>query len=110
MHVQYLSNFTIHSGVSIFVYIFCDFLWQFSQRYVNCPVDFLSSGLEVLRVINEPTAAALAYGLHTKPGINNVLVVDLGGGTLDVSLLSVQGGMFLTQAMAGTNIDDIYIK
>ena len=86
------------------------FLWQFSQRYVNCPVDFLSSGFKVLRVINEPTAAALAYGLHTKPGINNVLVVDLGGGTLDVSLLSVQGGMFLTQAMAGTNIDDICIK
>ena len=77
---------------------------------VNWPVDFLSSGFKVLRVINEPTAAALAYGLHTKPGINNVLVVDLGGGTLDVSLLSVQGGMFLTQAMAGTNIDDICIK
>ena len=88
----------------------CHFLWQFSQRYVNCPVDFRLSGFKVLRVINEPTAAALAYGLHTKPGINNVLVVDLGGGTLDVSLLSVQGGMFLTQAMAGTNIDDICIK
>lgn len=52
-------------------------------------------------MINEPTAAALAYGLHKKSGISNVLVVDLGGGTLDVSLLSVQGGMFLTMAMAG---------
>ena len=59
------------------------------------------AGLEVLRVINEPTAAALAYGLHKKTGLQNVLVVDLGGGTLDVSLLNVQGGMFLTQAMAG---------
>ncbi|GFO25767.1 heat shock 70 kda protein 13 [Plakobranchus ocellatus] len=61
------------------------------------------TGLEILRVINEPTAAAMAYGLHTKSDIHNVLVVDLGGGTLDVSLLNVQGGMFLTQAMAGNN-------
>lgn len=61
------------------------------------------AGLEVLRVINEPTAAALAYGLHNKLGLENVVVVDLGGGTLDVSLLNVQGGMFLTQAMAGNN-------
>lgn len=61
------------------------------------------AGLEVLRIINEPTAAALAYGLHNKLGLENVIVVDLGGGTLDVSLLNVQGGMFLTQAMAGNN-------
>lgn len=58
-------------------------------------------GLDVMRVINEPTAAALAYGLHNKLGLQNVVVVDLGGGTLDVSMLNVQGGMFLTQAMAG---------
>ena len=55
----------------------------------------------MLRIITEPTAAALAYGLHKKSGIRNVLVVDLGGGTLDVSLLNIQGGMFLTQAIAG---------
>lgn len=53
-----------------------------------------------MRVINEPTAAAMAYGLH-KVDVFNVLVVDLGGGTLDVSLLNKQGGMFLTRAMAG---------
>lgn len=58
------------------------------------------AGLEILRVINEPTAAAMAYGLH-KVDVFNVLVVDLGGGTLDVSLLNKQGGMFLTRAMAG---------
>ena len=58
-------------------------------------------GFDVLRIITEPTAAALAYGLHKKSGIRNVLVVDLGGGTLDVSLLNIQGGMFLTQAIAG---------
>lgn len=69
------------------------------------PVSYLCllcvTGIDVWRVINEPTAAALAYGLHKKSGLNNVLVVDLGGGTLDVSLLNIQGGMFLTQAMAG---------
>ena len=59
------------------------------------------TGFDVLRIITEPTAAALAYGLHKKSGIRNVLVVDLGGGTLDVSLLNIQGGMFLTQAIAG---------
>lgn len=61
------------------------------------------AGLKVLRVINEPTAAAMAYGLHKKKDITNVLVVDFGGGTLDVSLLSIQGGMFYTMAMAGNN-------
>ncbi|XP_026880129.1 heat shock 70 kDa protein 13 [Electrophorus electricus] len=60
------------------------------------------AGLDILRVINEPTAAAMAYGLH-KVDVFNVLVVDLGGGTLDVSLLNKQGGMFLTRAMAGNN-------
>ncbi|XP_038622178.1 heat shock 70 kDa protein 13 isoform X2 [Tachyglossus aculeatus] len=60
------------------------------------------AGLKILRVINEPTAAAMAYGLH-KVDVFNVLVVDLGGGTLDVSLLNKQGGMFLTRAMAGNN-------
>lgn len=73
---------------------FPNFLHLF--EYNDCTV-----GLEVWRVINEPTAAALAYGLHTKPELKTVLVVDLGGGTLDVSLLRVQGGMFLTQGMAG---------
>lgn len=61
------------------------------------------AGIDVLRVINEPTAAALAYGLHTKEGAHDVLVIDLGGGTLDVSLLDIQSGMFLTRAMAGNN-------
>ncbi|XP_063061234.1 heat shock 70 kDa protein 13 [Engraulis encrasicolus] len=60
------------------------------------------AGLDILRVINEPTAAAMAYGLH-KVDVANVLVVDLGGGTLDVSLLNKQGGMFFTKAMAGNN-------
>lgn len=61
------------------------------------------AGIEVLRIINEPTAAALAYGLHKKKNLKFVVVVDIGGGTSDVSLLYVQQGMFLTQAIAGNN-------
>jgi stress 70 chaperone-associated protein len=61
------------------------------------------AGIDVLRIINEPTAAALAYGLHEHSHITNVMVVDLGGGTLDISLLNIQGGMFVTMAMAGNN-------
>lgn len=60
-------------------------------------------------MINEPTAAAMAYGLH-KVDVFNVLVVDLGGGTLDVSLLNKQGGMFLTRAMAGRNLTVTFEK
>ena len=52
------------------------------------------AGLEVLRVINEPTAAAIAYGLDKKGKEENILVFDLGGGTFDVSLLSIEDGIF----------------
>ncbi|XP_001362532.1 heat shock 70 kDa protein 13 isoform X2 [Monodelphis domestica] len=76
---------------------------EFDLRQRNCTVQAANlAGLKILRVINEPTAAAMAYGLH-KADVVNVLVIDLGGGTLDVSLLNKQGGMFLTRAMAGNN-------
>ncbi|KAI1715243.1 hsp70 protein [Ditylenchus destructor] len=61
------------------------------------------AGMNVRRIISEPTAAALSYGLHKKKGVDYVLVVDLGGGTLDVSILWLNGGIFITQAMAGNN-------
>ncbi|VDO31552.1 unnamed protein product [Brugia timori] len=61
------------------------------------------AGMESRRVISEPTAAALAYGLHKKKDVQYIVVVDLGGGTLDVSILWLQGGMFMTVAMAGNN-------
>ena len=60
------------------------------------------AGLEVLRIINEPTAAALAYGLDNKDGNEKtVLIFDLGGGTFDVSLLSIEDGIFEVKATAG---------
>merc|ERR1719451_184080 len=52
------------------------------------------SGLNVMRIINEPTAAAIAYGMDKKAGEKNILVYDLGGGTFDVSLLTIDGGVF----------------
>merc|ERR1712166_942026 len=59
------------------------------------------SGLEVLRIINEPTAAAIAYGMDKKAGEQNIIVFDLGGGTFDVSLLTIDGGVFEVVATAG---------
>jgi len=52
------------------------------------------AGLTVMRIINEPTAAAIAYGMDKKEGEKNVLVFDLGGGTFDVSLLTIDNGVF----------------
>ncbi|CAN0043823.1 unnamed protein product [Heterosigma akashiwo] len=59
------------------------------------------AGLTVLRIINEPTAAAIAYGLDRKGREKHVLIFDLGGGTFDVSLLSIEEGIFEVKATAG---------
>lgn len=60
------------------------------------------AGLKVERVLNEPTAAAIAYGLDNgKKEEENVLVFDLGGGTFDVTLLAIDGGVFEVKATAG---------
>ncbi|MCA1834017.1 MAG: molecular chaperone DnaK [Actinomycetota bacterium] len=59
------------------------------------------AGLEVLRIINEPTAAALAYGLDKSQKDHTVLVFDLGGGTFDVSLLEIGEGVFEVKATHG---------
>src|ERR671918_633573 len=59
------------------------------------------AGLEVLRIINEPTAASLAYGLDKEGSDETVLVFDLGGGTFDVSLLEIGEGVFEVKATAG---------
>merc|ERR1712147_175226 len=59
------------------------------------------AGLDVLRIINEPTAAAIAYGMDKKSGEKNIVVFDLGGGTFDVSLLTIDNGVFEVVATAG---------
>ncbi|AZB72266.1 molecular chaperone DnaK [Synechococcus elongatus] len=61
------------------------------------------AGLEVLRIVNEPTAAALSYGLDKLDENSRILVFDLGGGTLDVSILQLGDGVFEVKATAGNN-------
>lgn len=85
-----------------------------SQAVITVPAYFSDSqrqatkdagqiaGLEVLRIINEPTAAALAYGLD-KEQDQKILVFDLGGGTFDVSVLEIGDGVFEVQATSGNN-------
>ncbi|GJP76603.1 hypothetical protein CLOP_g7023 [Closterium sp. NIES-67] len=74
-----------------------------SQRQATKDAGVIA-GLNVMRIINEPTAAAIAYGLDKKAsrkGENNVLIFDLGGGTFDVSILSIEEGIFEVKATAG---------
>jgi len=73
-----------------------------SQRQATKDAGVIA-GLNVLRIINEPTAAAIAYGLDKKKGSSecNVLIFDLGGGTFDVSILTIEEGIFEVKSTAG---------
>merc|ERR1712110_368707 len=74
-----------------------------SQRQATKDAGVIS-GLNVLRIINEPTAAAIAYGLDKKKcegKETNVLIFDLGGGTFDVSILTIEDGIFEVKSTAG---------
>jgi len=74
------------------------------------------AGLNVLRIINEPTAAAIAYGLDNDTSEKHILIFDMGGGTFDVSLLNVDGGIFEVMAtsgdthLGGEDFDNILVK
>ncbi len=74
------------------------------------------AGLEVKRLVNEPTAAALAYGLDHNDGDRKILVFDLGGGTLDVTILDLSNGVFEVLStngdtqLGGTDMDNLLIK
>ncbi|XP_035771736.1 endoplasmic reticulum chaperone BiP-like [Neolamprologus brichardi] len=59
------------------------------------------AGLNVMRIINEATAAGIAYGLDKKDGVKNILVFDLGGGSFDVSILTIDNGLFKVVATNG---------
>merc|ERR1712061_222470 len=58
------------------------------------------AGLDVLRIINEPTAAAVAFGMEASDG-QTIAVYDLGGGTFDISILEISGGVFEVKATNG---------
>ncbi|KAF7722541.1 ATPase with role in protein import into the ER [Apophysomyces ossiformis] len=90
----YLGHPVTHAVVTVPAY------FNDAQRQATKDAGTIA-GLNILRIINEPTAAAIAYGLDKTGGEKNVLVYDLGGGTFDVSLLSIEDGIFEVLATAG---------
>ncbi|CAN8023880.1 unnamed protein product, partial [Ixodes persulcatus] len=75
--------------------------FNYSQRQATMDAGTIA-GLNVLRIINEPTAAAIAYGLDKRgTGKRNVLIFDLGGGTFDVSILTIEDEIFEVKSTAG---------
>ncbi|KAF8637742.1 hypothetical protein AX17_002601 [Amanita inopinata Kibby_2008] len=90
----YLGEKVTHAVVTVPAY------FNDAQRQATKDAGTIA-GLNVLRIINEPTAAAIAYGLNKKQGESQIIVYDLGGGTFDVSLLSIDDGVFEVMATAG---------
>ncbi|XP_071820256.1 endoplasmic reticulum chaperone BiP-like [Apostichopus japonicus] len=83
----YLGHSITHAVVTVPAY------FNDAQRQATKDAGVIA-GLNVMRIINEPTAAAIAYGMDKKEGERNILVFDLGGGTFDVSLLTIDNGVF----------------
>lgn len=90
----YLGKTVTHAVVTVPAY------FNDAQRQATKDAGTIA-GLNVLRIINEPTAAAIAYGLDRSKGEKQILVYDLGGGTFDVSLLSIDDGVFEVLATSG---------
>ncbi|KAJ7058111.1 heat shock protein 70 family [Mycena amicta] len=90
----YLGEKVTHAVVTVPAY------FNDAQRQATKDAGTIA-GLTILRIINEPTAAAIAYGLNKKGGESQIIVYDLGGGTFDVSLLSIDDGVFEVLATAG---------
>jgi len=90
----YLGKKVTHAVVTVPAY------FNDAQRQATKDAGVIS-GLTVMRIINEPTAAAIAYGLDKKDGEKNILVFDLGGGTFDVSVLTIDNGVFEVVATNG---------
>ncbi|GMM50432.1 Hsp70 family ATPase [Starmerella bacillaris] len=91
---DYLGEKVTHAVVTVPAY------FNDAQRQATKDAGTIA-GLTVLRVVNEPTAAAIAYGLDRTDGERQIIVYDLGGGTFDVSLLSIDNGVFEVLATAG---------
>merc|ERR1712170_268839 len=90
----YLCKKVTHAVVTVPAY------FNDAQRQATKDAGVIA-GMTVMRIINEPTAAAIAYGMDKKEGEKNVLVFDLGGGTFDVSLLTIDNGVFEVVATNG---------
>ncbi|CAL1392264.1 unnamed protein product [Linum trigynum] len=92
---SYLGKEVINAVVTVPAY------FNDSQRQATKDAGIIA-GLNVVRIINEPTAAALAYGVKQDPNTKrNILVYDLGGGTFDVSVLEINNGIFQVRATGG---------
>jgi len=91
---EYLGEKVTHAVVTVPAY------FNDAQRQATKDAGVIA-GLNVMRIINEPTAAAIAYGLDQKGAEKNILVFDLGGGTFDVSLLTIDQGVFEVLATSG---------
>ncbi|KAF2972801.1 hypothetical protein GQX73_g775 [Xylaria multiplex] len=91
---SYLGKKVTHAVVTVPAY------FNDNQRQATKDAGIIA-GLNVLRIVNEPTAAAIAYGLDKNDGERHIIVYDLGGGTFDVSLLSIDQGVFEVLATAG---------
>ncbi|KAJ2990426.1 hypothetical protein NUW58_g2955 [Xylaria curta] len=91
---SYLGKKVTHAVVTVPAY------FNDNQRQATKDAGIIA-GLNVLRIVNEPTAAAIAYGLDKTGGERHIIVYDLGGGTFDVSLLSIDQGVFEVLATAG---------
>ena len=91
---SYLGKKVTHAVVTVPAY------FNDQQRQATKDAGTIS-GLNILRIVNEPTAAAMAYGLDKGKGERKIVVFDLGGGTFDVSLLSIEDGVFEVLATAG---------
>lgn len=91
---NYLGEKVTHAVVTVPAY------FNDNQRQATKDAGIIA-GLNVLRIVNEPTAAAIAYGLDKTEGERQIIVYDLGGGTFDVSLLSIDQGVFEVLATAG---------
>ncbi|KAL6949785.1 ATPase with role in protein import into the ER [Hanseniaspora vineae] len=91
---DYLGEKVTHAVVTVPAY------FNDAQRQATKDAGTIA-GLTVLRIVNEPTAAAIAYGLDKTEDEHQIIVYDLGGGTFDVSLLTIENGVFEVQATAG---------
>ncbi|AAS51265.1 ACR038Wp [Eremothecium gossypii ATCC 10895] len=91
---EYLGKKVTHAVVTVPAY------FNDAQRQATKDAGAIA-GLNILRIVNEPTAAAIAYGLDKTEDEHRIVVYDLGGGTFDVSLLSIENGVFEVQATAG---------
>ena len=91
----YLGNEVVNMVITVPAY------FNDAQRQATKDAGAIA-GLNVLRILNEPTAAAIAFGLDRAGGTETILIFDLGGGTFDVSLLSIDSGVFEVLATGAT--------